>query len=198
LPLKKCESLLKEGNGKDMNFREYLACFSLGMLTPSEFVDMANTALDENFITDEFCALACENSDTIVTEEVSKEIMKAISKIGVELPTLEQAAKIYVCYCSQQIIEGLVSPYKGTQEIRLMYRQIENRITDDVYAGDRVGISEFLSLYFMYDDVDCVIDEEEKRWKYKDGPLMNKKEALKKLDMLVIEAAKNFRKNYGT
>ncbi len=183
---------------KNMSFREYLACFSLGMLTPSEFVDMANTALEEYFITDEFCALACEKSDTIVTEEVSKEIMKAISKIGVQLPTLEQAVKIYVCYCSQQIIEGLVSPYKGTQEIRLMYRQIENRITNDVYAGDRVGISEFLSLYFMYDDVDCVIDEEKKRWQYKDGPLMNKKEAIEKLDELTREEAKKFCEKYGT
>jgi hypothetical protein len=141
-----------------VNFTEYLAAYSLGMLTPSDFPDAALAAMEEGYESESLYILAGieKNENSFVKDEYWQ---KTLRELNISLPEEHEAQKTVIRYYAGQIVYHSADPY---DTINMLYY----KINDDYDDWDKFGLKEVVHLFWEFDyytttsDTELIIKQE--------------------------------------
>ncbi len=112
---------------------------------------------------------------------------KACSELGIAFQTSREAANFLIGCWMIEIVKGKIEPMEGCQKIiwKIYYNARDLVIREDEkVAGESIGLSELVGIYWSYDEL-----EYGDKWYEKEKRMVNPMEGRRILDQEVIRIA---------
>ena len=136
-----------------MDFRQQIAKYVTGNMTSDQLPDIGMTGLEEGLDTPSLCILAglSKNESPFDIEHYFK---LSLDELGLELPSIREAALEYAIGIVGEIIEGKKDLIKGTREICYnAIRSYDFYSETKQYCYDSIGFATVYGLYDTYDEL---------------------------------------------
>jgi len=141
-----------------MNFIQKLANYNLGNVTISELPDLAITAIEENFKSDNLFILAGMN-ETDNTFELEEFITKSLIELGITVVDKYSSAKILLRYYLDLMIK---KPKHAFEVMSIIDRTIMNKVDwvkeldlDEIQiVGEELGLEKLYAWYRELQDLE--------------------------------------------